>query len=194
MLKLLQVVLLLLFLAESREAPSVEAGLRQDEDVLSKESVQAQITQGITEIFKHIEPPTLKTSISEPVCRRTFSPTAQIKVSELKNILQSNKQSQKCSAPTIGTLGTPGIRDVISSESEDRDDMPRKRRNTYPCNLNNMTPAELSAREDLNPTGINPERICVQQEECVEAGSTDTNTGTINMCRTCKYFVYLPSR
>ena len=38
MLKLLQVVLLLLFLAESREAPSVEAGLRQDEDVLSKES------------------------------------------------------------------------------------------------------------------------------------------------------------
>ena len=57
-----------------------------------------------------------------------------------------------------------------------------------------MTPAEQSAREDLQPTGINPETICVQQKECVEAGSTDTNTGTINMCKTCKYFVYLPSR
>ena len=213
MLKLQVLFISLLFCTEIQ----CRETLSRPETAREKESIQTQIERGITEIFKKIEAPTSQTSISEPVCKRPFSTTAQTKAIELKSIIQSNKQSQRCGTPTtttatIRTIGTPRTLPTFPTipnpgglqpfgkerpgfkpaSHQDHLVHPRKRRHTSFCNLGKMSYDEKEARKDLHPTGININRICVRQVNCVKAGSTDPNTGTINMCNTCKYFVYLP--
>ena len=149
-----------------------------------------KVDRAIHKFIDKIALPTAKTSISQPVCPRTFSEETEAKASELKTVLQSSRQSQTCES--AGSFREKQG-DIQFKEQELNEKNSRVKRNTL-CVINDMIEDERSARQDLQPTGINPETICVQQEECVEAGSTDTNTGTINMCKTCKYFVYLPWR
>ena len=151
------------------------------ETKISEKSLKTKITLGIHKFVDKIKLPTYQTSISQPVCPRTFPNDVHAKLNELKSILQNNKETQRCSARSFKNL------------REDFD-MTRFRRQSISCNINTMTDEEKDARADLQPAGINVNHICVKKDgACEIPGRTDANTGTINMCRTCKFLVYLPS-
>lgn len=150
--------------------------------------LKRKINRAIHKFVDKIKLPTAKTSISQPVCSRTFSEESETKASELKKMLLSSEQSQRCSADSFGDSQMQN--DTEYEENQIEDHNYRVKRSLYEVDA--MTQEEKDARADLAPTGIDINRICVQQVDCVEAGSTDPNTDTINMCRTCKFFVYLP--
>ena len=143
--------------------------------VLSRETIRTNIFQSQCIDISQTKLLTYRTSISQPVCPRTFTKDVHAKANELKSILQNNKQSQRCSTSLTRK--------------------PQEKSLSTPCNdINNMTGEELKARNDLQLAGISQGIICVKQQgACDIPGSIDANTNTINMCRTCKFLVYLPS-
>lgn len=172
--------------------------------VKSKNFVR-KVTATLKTLQKYYEPPEFTTSVSTKVCPRKFSNIEEEKVLELKRIL--NKRSSilaRCPAQSR-EKEERDFRDGIDfandleKEVSGKDSLVRISRNVrsrrgLPCDTNPMTGNEEDVRDGLAIIGIPSIDICVKQEGvCMNRGTVDTTTNTINMCHFCRYFVHLPT-
>ena len=156
--------------------------------------VEKTIKERIKKFFKHIKAPTSLTSISGKVCPRRPSLLISNQVNQLKKALRAptrNKGLRTCTRVIVWQFKKKPTspRRPMGVKKPDGKFL-RKHR----CSVSSMTDEEKQARNDLKPHGIRKERICVRKESCQERGNVDPNTQTINMCRSCRFTVYIPEK
>ena len=162
------------------------------EEPWSRLTLKRNIARGVNQFLRKIKLPTVTTSLKHPVCSRTFPAEVKNKATELRSFLLNTQQNQTCNSGNhpLETLSTHG------TNRKQQDHRERKEKRSIPpgC-IDSMTYDEKAAREDLHPSVIIVDHICVKQEgDCDMKGSIDQNTQTVNMCHSCKFIVYLPSK
>lgn len=176
---------------------------------IPKEQVGSKVfikkaTSTLKVLQKYYKVPKFVTSVSMKVCPREFSTDQKDEVLKLKGILQQKSSSLKCRSPEEEKSDFHYEFDYLHHKikTSKEDTLVRVPRNirtkrSIPCDHINPshTVDEERVRDSLATSTIPLADICVKQEgPCINRGEVDPSTNTINMCHSCKFYVYLPAQ
>ena len=124
-------------------------------------------------LLKRLQVPNYLTSLSSAVCPKKHSTYVYSQVRSLKRSLLSNTGSiTQCSK---------------GDEIKFREDGVRRSKRS-------MTLEEEEVLDELQATSNIKNLVTVRKEGCTERGTIDETTNTINMCKSCRYTVTVPSK